>query len=257
MNPTIISIVTHNSADIFQTLDQFATFLPDEHYQLVIYDNHSNPEYLARLKEYPFIKLTATEENHGFGYGHNQIFLSSSQQIGIICNPDILVTKEVLDEMVRLLQTDNSLAGVSPKVLNSDGTTQHLIRNKLTIFDYFLRFIPFKSIKNLFNNRLSTYECRDLPDNQYSYVRMSSGCFLVFDIDKFKEINGFDERFFMYFEDNDLCLRFEENGYKILYSPFETVIHLYGKGAHRSIKLFIIFLKSMIRFFNKWGWRFF
>lgn len=257
MNPIIISIVTHNSEDIFQTLDQFATFLPNEQYQLVIFDNHSNSEYIARLKKYAFVKLILSDENRGFGYGHNQVLLTSPEKIGVICNPDILVTKEALDEMIRLLKKDTSLAGVSPKVLNADGSTQYLIRHKLTVFDYFLRFIPFKSIKKFFNKRLSGYECRDLPNDQYSYVRMSSGCFLVVDIDKFKQITGFDERFFMYFEDNDLCLRFEQAGYKLLYSPFETVVHLYGKGSHRSFKLFIVFLQSMARFFNKWGWRFF
>lgn len=52
------------------------------------------------------------------------------------------------------------------------------------------------------------FECRGLPTDANSYVRMISGSFMVADIDKFKEIKGFDERFFMYFEDNDLCLSF-------------------------------------------------
>lgn len=64
------------------------------------------------------------------------------------------------------------------------------------------------------------FECRGLPTDANSYVRMISGSFMVADIDKFKEIKGFDERFFMYFEDNDLCLSFEKAGYKLLYTPF-------------------------------------
>ena len=71
---------------------------------------------------------------------------------------------------------------------------------------------------------------------------------MLIDREKFVEIGGFDERFFMYFEDNDLCLRFGKAGYRILYTPFETVVHMYEKGAHKSRKLFKIFMQSMGKF---------
>lgn len=257
MKPVVIAIVTHNSKDIFRTLDQFATFLPDPRYQIVVYDNHSEPDYLAHLRHYSFIQLIESQENLGFGHGHNEVFLASEAEIGIICNPDICVTEQTLTALVHLLQADATLAAVSPKVLNEDGTTQYLVRQRLTVFDYFLRFIPFQSLKDKFSKRLAEYECRDLAENTYSRIRMGSGCFMVIDIAKFKKVNGFDERFFMYFEDNDLCLRFEQAGYGILYTPFDTVTHFYGKGAHRSPKLFFVFLQSMRKFFHKWGWEFF
>ena len=148
-------------------------------------------------------------------------------------------------------------AMVCPKVLNSDLTTQHLVRNRLTVFDYMLRFMPTVFTKRFFDKRLAKFECRDLPDDRDSYVKMASGCFLVVDLAKFQAIGGFDERFFMYFEDNDLSLRFGAAQEKILYTPFASVIHLYGKGAHKNGKLFRIFLQSMRRFFQKWGWQFF
>lgn len=61
---------------------------------------------------------------------------------------------------------------------------------------------------------------------------MILGSFMVVDIDKFKEIRGFDECFFMYFEDNDLCLSFEKVGYKLLYIFFYVVVYFYGKGVY-------------------------
>ncbi|MGX7329835.1 glycosyltransferase family 2 protein [Enterococcus bulliens] len=257
MEPIIIGIVTHNSNDIFQTLDHFATFLPNPRYQLVIYDNASEKEYVEKMKGYQFVHVIEGKENLGFGHGHNQIFLHQKTAVGVICNPDILVEEQTIEQLIFLLQQDQTLAGVSPKVLNEDQTVQHLVRHKLTVFDYMLRFIPFGFVKNAFKKRLADYECRFLSDTQYSFIRMGSGCFMVIDIAKFQAINGFDERFFMYFEDNDLCLRFEQKGYRLLYTPFDSVIHLYGKEAHRNPKLFLIFLQSMGKFFHKWGWRFF
>lgn len=256
---TAISIVTYNSRHIFRVLDNLKKELADSsEYEIHIFDNHSNDDYIAKLETYvPFIFLHKHSENQGFGYGHNVIFRQLTTKYGIVFNPDVLVTKEALDAMVNRIRENDELAMVCPKVLNEDGTTQYLVRQKLDVFDYMLRFIPFNFVKKLFDKRLAYYECRDLSDDQTAYIRMGSGCFMLLDIKKFNDIGGFDERFFMYFEDNDLCLRFEQAGQKILYTPFEPVIHIYEKAAHKSFPLFNIFMKSMYKFFNKWGWRFF
>ncbi|MGC6768420.1 glycosyltransferase family 2 protein [Enterococcus sp. LJL128] len=254
-----LSIVTHNSRHIFDVLNDLKRELgEDSSYEIHIFDNASEETYLSRLKDYePFITIHSCDENKGFGFGHNRIFQLVDTKYGIIFNPDVLVKKAVLDKLIERIQEDSQLAAVCPKVLNEDGTTQYLVRQKLDVFDYMLRFIPFNFVKKLFDKRLSFYECRDLPDDRTSFIKMGSGCFMVIDVEKYREIQGFDERFFMYFEDNDLCLRFGQKGYKILYTPLETVVHLYEKGAHRSRALFKIFMQSMGKFFNKWGWRFF
>lgn len=255
----IISIVTHNSRYIFEVLDYLRNEIgSDSEYEIHIFDNASEKEYIQQLKTYgSFIQLHLCDENKGFGYGHNQLLKQSNVRCGIVFNPDVLITKKSLDGLVNRLKQDDRLAVVCPKVLNEDGSTQYLVRQKLDVFDYILRFIPFTFVKKLFDQRLSFYECRDLPEDHPTLIKMGSGCLMVVDIDKFNEVGGFDERFFMYFEDNDLCLAFGKKGYDILYTPLETITHLYEKGAHKSVKLFVIFLRSMAKFFNKWGWRFF
>lgn len=254
-----ISIVTYNSQYIFNVLDTLKKELGnDSIFDIHIYDNQSNASYISQLETYgSFITLHKGHENKGFGYGHNRVLQESKNKYSVIFNPDVLVTKEVLDQLLVRIKADPSIGIVCPKVLNEDGTTQYLVRQKLDVFDYMLRFIPFQFVKKLFNKRLAVYECRDLSETETTDIKMGSGCFMVIDREKFIEIGGFDERFFMYFEDNDLCLRFGQAGYRILYTPFETVIHMYEKGAHKSRKLFVIFMQSMGKFFNKWGWRFF
>lgn len=255
----IISIVTHNSRYIFEVLDYLRNELGnDSEYEIHIFDNASEEEYIKKLQAYgSFIQLHLCDENKGFGYGHNQLLKQSNVRYGIVFNPDVLITKKSLDGLVTRLKQDDQLAVVCPKVLNEDGSTQYLVRQKLDVFDYMLRFIPFSFVKKLFDKRLSFYECRDLPEDQPTFIKMGSGCLMVMDVEKFNEVGGFDERFFMYFEDNDLCFKFGKKGYKILYTPLETITHLYEKGAHKNAKLFVIFLRSMAKFFNKWGWRFF
>ncbi|MBO0482996.1 glycosyltransferase [Candidatus Enterococcus courvalinii] len=259
--PVLISIVTANSQKIFRTLDTLiATIGEKPAIEIVIFDNNSSPEYQAKLKEYlqyPYLHINFHQENSGFGYGHNQNLLNSNYRYAVIFNPDILVDEQTIVEVVELLMEHPECAMLAPKILNEDGSVQYLIRERLDVFDYMLRFIPFKWVKKLFDKRLAKFECRDLPLDKNSYVRMISGSFMVIDTEKFTEVTGFDSRYFMYFEDNDLCLKFEQAGYKLLYTPTHSVVHLYGKGAHRNFKLFRIFMSSMAKFFHKWGWSFF
>lgn len=258
MEKVLISIVTYNSKDVFTTLETLRPIVIDnENIDLVIYDNGSEADYLAKLKNYDFLTVAESGSNDGFGHGHNQTLLKADYKYALICNPDVIVESNVIGDLLARFKDDPKIAVVVPKVLNEDGSTQFLVRKKLDVFDYFLRFTSIGFVNRRFEQRLAAFECRDLPDDRNSFIKMGSGCFMLVDLDRYKEIQGFDERFFMYFEDNDLCLRFEKAGYKILYTPFTTVVHLYGKGAHRSWKLFKIFIQSMVKFFNKWGWRFF
>lgn len=255
-----VSIVTHNSDKIFLSLDSLIEIL-GEHpsIQIKIFDNASESDYCDQLRKYlahAFISIEFHQENKGFGFGHNANLLGT-EGYGIIFNPDIILSKDQLTEMVEHLAAHPDCGLMAPKILNEDGSTQYLIRNHLNVFDYMLRFIPFRFVKKLFKKRLARFECRDLPEDRDSYVRMISGSFMVVDLAKFNEINGFDDRYFMYFEDNDLCRKMEQAGYKALYSPRFSVVHLYERGAVKSRKLFFVFLQSMRKYFQKWGWQFF
>lgn len=252
-----ISIVTYNSKHIFAVLDNAKTeFGGDSRFRFVIFDNNSNEEYKKRLEQYKdFADITFYHENNGFGFGHNFNLLNASEEYFLIFNPDIILKREDLLRMLENLDGDPTISLMVPKILNPDGSVQHLTRDRVTVFDYALRFIPFKFVKKLFDKRLARYECRDLPDDRHVDIRIGSGCFMLIRSASFKEINGFDDRYFMYFEDYDLCLELTKRNKRIVYTPFSKVVHFYERGAHKSSKLFKIFIISMIKYFNKWGWK--
>src|SRR5699024_9841169 len=145
-----ISIVTHNSSHIFEVLDHLLPIIKED-YQVVIYDNASETDYRERLKSYQNdqVSLIFSQENNGFGFGHNHILKQAQARYAIVFNPDILVGKDTLPEMIKLLKQHPTAAAAMPKVLNQDGTKQYLVRKRLTVFDYFLRFIPLKYEKRL------------------------------------------------------------------------------------------------------------
>lgn len=257
-HPTmVISIVTYNSKHIFDVLDNLKKEIGNEpNIRVAVFDNNSSNEFRNQLKQYSdFANITFYHENNGFGFGHNYNLLNADEKYFLIFNPDIIVTKENLYNMVTVMENDESIALLVPKVLNEDGSIQHLMRRRVTVFDYALRFIPFDFVKKLFAKRLATYECRDIPQDRLVDINMGSGCFMLIRGDIYKEINGFDERYFMYFEDTDLCLMLKKRNRRVVYTPFSFVVHFYERGSHKNWKLFKIFVKSMVKFFNKWGWK--
>lgn len=213
--------------------------------------------FQKQLKTYESaeVLVTLAKENEGFGLGHNLNVANMKEKYLLLCNPDVLITKDSFQIMYDYLRSHPETI-VAPKVLNADGSTQYLFRRKLTVLDYFLRFIPFAFIKKRFQQRLANFECRDLSDETQE-VLFASGCFLMMEKEDFQAVKGFDSRFFMYFEDNDLCLRLRQAGKRIVYLPQAKITHFYGKGSHRSFKLFRIFITSMVKYFNKWGWEFY
>ncbi|MBP1043680.1 glycosyltransferase family 2 protein [Vagococcus sp. BWB3-3] len=258
MKTIAISIVTYNSQDVFETLDNIVTkIMPYIKTNIYVFDNNSSDEYKKKLKSYGTqMSIHYHHENMGFGFGHNYNASKCNDEYFIVYNPDILADHETLIKMHDFMEDQVEVGMCVPKVLNKDGSIQYLIRKRLNLFDYMLRFIPFKFIRRLFDKRLANYECRDLSDERQE-ILFGSGCFMFFRTSIFKKIKGFDERFFMYFEDNDICQRLRAANEKIYYLPDATVIHFYAKGAHKSKKLFSIFIKSMVQYFNKWGWTFF
>jgi GT2 family glycosyltransferase len=252
-----ISIVTYNSQHIFKVLDNLKKeFGQDSLFRFIIFDNNSTEEYKKRLIKYQdFVDITFYEENKGFGFGHNYNLLQANEKYFLVFNPDIILVRDDLLKMIEITDRDDSIALLVPKILNSDGTTQHLMRDRISVFDYALRFIPFQFVKKIFTKRLSSYELRDIPNDRDVDILFGSGCFMLLSGKDFKEVGGFDERYFMYFEDNDLCRELKKRKKRIVYTPFSQVVHYYERGAHKNSRLFKIFMKSMYKYFNKWGWR--
>ncbi len=256
-NKIAISIVTYNSMHIFKVLENLKSeFGGDERFRFVIFDNNSSEDYKNQLRTYEnFADITFYHKNNGFGFGHDHNLLNATEKYFLIFNPDIILERESLLRMIEKMDQDQSISLLVPKVLNSDGTTQHLMRNRVSVFDYALRFIPFKFVKEMFDKRLASYECRDIPDDRDVDIRIGSGCFMLVRGEDFKSVKGFDNRYFMYFEDYDLCLELGKRNKRVVYTPFSEVVHYYERGAHKNSRLFKIFMKSMYKYFNKWGWK--
>ena len=141
---------------------------------------------------------------------------------------------------------------VMPKILNPDGTIQHLCKLLPTPANLITRrFLKFHKPGVKRNNH--KYELRFTSYDQIMDVPFLSGCFMFLRTDTLKEVGLFDERLFMYVEDTDLTRRIHRN-YRTVFYPNASVYHHYAKGSYKSLKLTFYNIISAIIYFNKYGW---
>lgn len=222
--------------------------------KLFIVDNSKN-DSLRYIFDSPQIEYIFTGKNLGYGKAHN---LAIKKVIGrskfhLILNPDVEFNPRILKNLVSFMEQRPNVGLVMPKVLYRNGDVQHLCKMLPSPFDLFLRrFLP-GPLKSLFKKQLDRYELKHHDYNDIMHIPNLSGCFMFIKTEVFFHLGIFDERYFLYMEDTDLCRRINEY-YQTLYYPLVSIVHGYSKASYKSFRLMKLHLHSSLKYFNKWGW---
>lgn len=194
--------------------------------------------------------------NIGFGAGHNIAIkkaIQNKSKYHLVVNPDIYFDSDAIPKMLEFMNQNKDVGLLMPEILYPDGQIQYLPKLLPSPLQLVIRktvsFIKF------FKESNDLYELRNVPSKIIYETPIISGCFSLFRTDALKKVDGYDERYFMYFEDFDISKRVNIY-YKTIYFPLVSVYHEYERGANKKIKLLIIFINSAIQYFNKWGWFF-
>jgi hypothetical protein len=253
--------VTFNSEKLIrEVLDSITCRLPlDYNPCLYIVDNNSTDRttHIAEefARRYPNIKLILNSQNFGFGKAHNQVIEAVNSRYHVVCNPDILLSGDIFTPLVKFMECWHDIGIVCPKFLNIDGTIQSLNRNHPTVLDLFLRrFLP-SSFRPFLKKRLAAYEMQDVGYEKSYDVPFVSGAFMFCRTDILKAVGGFDERYFLYFEDADLSRKLQIHGYRTVFWPHVTVTHAWERLAHKSLLGSLMFAQSAYQYFQKWGFK--
>lgn len=223
---------------------------------LYLIDNSPSDDlrYICHDKRITYIY---NRQNIGFGAGHNiaiKKVIEKGAKYHLVLNPDVFYDSRTLEKLVRFLDENPNIGNVMPKVLYPNGNLQYLCKLLPTPYDWIgRRFNPFKEIVEK-RNRL--FELHFANYDKIMEIPFLSGCFMLLRVSALKEVGGFDENFFMYCEDTDLCRRLMKGGFKTVFYPYEQIYHEFAKGSHRSWRLTLVGIKSAIYYFNKWGWFF-
>jgi len=253
----VTSIVLHNTPpdEVKHSVDQFLAASSANHLSahLCVIDNSPKRLELSCL-QHPRISYCFTNENLGYGRAHN-IALRASRghsKYNLIQNTDVTYSPEVIGELKTFLDCHPGAGIAAPKVLYPDGTLQHVCRLLPTPRNVLLRrFFPGSRWTKRADD---DYELRWWDHGSVANLPFLSGSFLMLRTDLCATVGGFDERFFLYAEDVDLCRKIHEIA-DTAYIPHVSIIHEYRRhssswrGTWHSIR-------SHCQYFNKWGWFF-
>ncbi len=195
------------------------------------------PEQSQLMDSFPWpCRIIRNTQPKGFGENHNQAFELATGDFFCVLNPDVRFTENPFRELVKCL--NKPLVGVAaPLVVNSDAGIE----------DSFRRFpTPMRVLGRLKREvRMLDYSV----GSEVIYPEWVAGMFMLFPRQIFSKLSGFDEQYFLYYEDVDICARLSLLDLKVALSPQATVVHHAQRDSHRSFRYFRWHLRSMSRFF--------
>jgi N-acetylglucosaminyl-diphospho-decaprenol L-rhamnosyltransferase len=232
-----ISIVSHGQFELIKNLlDDLEKYCENTiEVLLTINISEDLPENFSYY-HFPII-LIKNSKPRGFGANHNTAFQKSTQPYFCVLNPDIRLTENPYPQLIEKLNNKN-IGIVAPVIIDEKSQLQDSARKFLNFSGLFQR-IFYKKISQ--NNAIN-------PD-------WVAGMFMLFRKEIYAEINGFDEGYYLYCEDMDICMRLREKSYQVYYDSAVKVIHLAQRHSHQNIRYFIWHIRSLLRYFWKYYFR--
>ena len=216
--------------------------------KLYIIDNSPSNEFKNKIQN-DSVEYIYSNKNIGFGKGHNSILhkLTSENKYHLILNPDVRFHPEILEKLMLKMESNESFSMIAPRVLNSNNELLYTARRYPSLFELIFRFL------GIFKKFTIRGEYKNQNHKQSFSPDFVQGSFMLFKTEDLLRLEGFDERYFMYMEDVDICRKIDLSGKRKLYFPATEIIHTHRKGSSKEFRLFFIHISSIIKYFIKWG----
>lgn len=202
------------------------------------------------------VKLLTSRSNLGFGGGHNQAISALDSDIHLILNPDVELAEDAILNALEFMEATPKVGLLSPHAVDADNSYLYLCKRYPAVFDLFIRGFVRQRWRRFFRERLARYEMHELdtPQAPVANVDIVSGCCMFVRTPLLQAVAGFNEKYFLYFEDFDLSLRIGRLA-KLAYVPSVNIVHHGGNTARKGWRHILLFTRSGFRFFRDHGWR--
>jgi N-acetylglucosaminyl-diphospho-decaprenol L-rhamnosyltransferase len=227
---------------------------PDRPMAIHVVDNASGDgtaEMVAR--EFPDVELTVNARNLGFSAANNQVLRRSEARYAVVLNPDTQVRAGTLARLCELMDSRPEVGICGPRLERDDGSLDHAAKRSFPTPLGALAYFAGPGRGARARGRLAQYRAPHLAPDEAGPVDAVNGAFMVISVSALKQVGLFDEGYWMYMEDLDLCHRFAQAGWTTWYEPSATALHVKGgsAGEHRSLRLNRAFHYGMYRFYRK------
>ena len=218
---TIITVL-YNSSDIVDSFfDSFKNF------KIIVVDNGRNERILNKIQNYKNIQVISKNKNLGYGKAINFAFENVSTNFFLVLNPDLSIDENSIENMFNILNKYSDCGMVAPMTLPDK--------------DFYGAF-PEKNLKNV--NSSNEIKSRELLLNSSIEgelcVDVAKGCALLISAEQFKNVGKFDEKYFLFWEEIDLCRKFRTKKICVIVTPKSRAQHKQGKSSKSNIQNFLI-----------------
>ena len=233
---------------------------------MICVDNSRDPAYALRGRAICerwrdvaglSIEWISASVNGGYGAGHNVALSQVMSRYHLLLNPDVALDKCAMMEALRLLNSDPQIALLAPIGVGSLGEPEYLAKAYPSVWVLALRAFAPRWLHRLNVKSLARYEMRHHGEARRTRViPLASGCCMWIRRNALDQVGGFDESYFLYFEDYDLSMKLAQLG-DIIESQDVRIVHHGGDAARKGLRHIGWFIAGAIRFFRRWGWRWF
>ncbi|MCG3174047.1 MAG: hypothetical protein GMKNLPBB_02267 [Myxococcota bacterium] len=248
-----ISIVSYNTRGIVDACLQSLVSQQTRHpFEIWLADNDSKDGTVSMaMEKYPAVGVIANTDNLGFAKANNQIWRESRGQYYLLLNSDTVTPPGALDRLIDFMEAHPRAGACGPRLTYPDGSLQQSVRRFPSMMG---AFFTMSYLEKVFPRAplIGDYMMGDFTYDQLVEVDQPMGACLMLRGETVRRIGPLDERFFMYFEEVDWCLRAKRAGWEIWFVPDVTVVHIENASSKKVwSKTHMYFYQSMVKYYRK------
>lgn len=255
MDLSVITVTWNSKDQIERQIRSVISGCNNINFEEIIIDNASNDGTVDFIKQnFPSVKMIVNEKNLGFGAANNQGVKIASGDFFLFLNPDMKILPESLDKILDWMKQNPKIGVASCKLVDKNGqlNREATPRRFPKLWEQLALILK---IPHFFPNILDQYQMKDFDGEKEQEVDSVRGAFMLVRRELIEKLGwGFDPRYYIWYEDVDICRECWRNGFKVVYTPIIECVDYIGQSFKKRDTYWKQknFTKSMLQYFQKW-----